>query len=48
MRKVKILATLGILLIIIGLGVQMIQYQHQINIYKKQVNKCEKNTKNEK
>lgn len=45
MKKVRVLATIGAILLIIGLGVQMIQYQEQIDKYKKQVDKCKTEVK---
>lgn len=37
MKKVRLLATLGVILIIIGLGIQMIQYQKQIDKYQEEL-----------
>ena len=45
MKVVRILATLGVLFIIIGLGEQMIQYQKQIDKYQLQEKQYKKEIK---
>jgi len=45
MKVVRILATLGVLFIMIGLGEQMIQYQEQIDKHQEEIKKYKEEIK---